>query len=48
MKCLYEARNMTKCPLKRDVQLREVSVRGGSTVVVYTKIEKRHIGGDKP
>ena len=32
MQCLYSARNMTKCPLTRGVHLREVSVRGDSTV----------------
>ena len=29
----YEARSMTKCPLRRGVCLQEVSVRGGSTVI---------------
>ena len=32
MYCLFEAENMTKCPLTRGVRLREVSVSGVSTV----------------
>ena len=28
MQCLYVARNMTKCPLKRGVRLKEVSAYG--------------------
>ena len=35
MECLYVAENMTKCPLMRGVRLREVAVRGGSTVLEY-------------
>ena len=33
MLCLYVAGYMTRCPLRRGVRLREVSVSGGSTVV---------------
>ena len=29
MQCLYEARNMTKCPLMRCVCIREVSISRG-------------------
>ena len=34
MLCLYVARNVTKCPRTRGVRLREVSVSGGSTVLI--------------
>ena len=32
MQCLYVAGTLTECPLRRGVQLREVSVSGDSTV----------------
>ena len=35
MYCSYVAENMTKCLLTRVVHLREVSVKGSSTVVSF-------------
>ena len=37
MQCLYVAGYMTKCPLARDVRLREVSVSGNSTVFAINR-----------
>ena len=46
MWCLYVARNLTKCPLMRDVRLREVSVSGGSTVHhFHTFLRQLWVGG---